>query len=114
MEVLNKNTGKLLANKVIIADKFITRLKGLMFKKAIEDDVAMLIYPCNAIHTYFMNFSLDVIFISKEYEVLHIIENMPPGNRSSFIRRSMGVLEVPAGTIRKTNTKKGDFLNITG
>lgn len=113
MEIINKNNNKLLASKVIIADTFITRFKGLMLKKNLEEDAAMLIHPCNSVHTFFMKFPLDIIFISKEYEVIYVMENMLPGKTSSFIRKSMGVLELPSGTIEKTNTKKGDFLNIT-
>jgi len=112
MEIINENTNKLLISNVIMADTFITRLKGLMFKKKLEENTAMLIHPCNMIHTFFMKFPLDILFISKEYEVIYVIENMLPGNTSPFIKKAMGVLELPAGTIEKTNTKKGDFLNI--
>ena len=51
-------------------------------------------------------------FNSNEYEVIYVIENMLPRNKSPFIRKAKGVLELPSGTIEKTNTKKGDFLNI--
>ncbi|OOM80581.1 hypothetical protein CLPUN_12470 [Clostridium puniceum] len=112
MEIINKNNNKLLANRVIEAGTFITRLKGLMFEKRLEDNTAMFIYPCNSVHTYFMKFSLDILFVSKEFKVLHLVENMKPGNISCFVRKSMGVLELPAGTIKKTNTKKGDFLHM--
>ena len=112
MEIINKNNNKLLASKVIMADTFMTRLKGLMFKKNLEKDTAMLIHPCNSVHTFFMKFSLDILFISKEYEVIYVIENMLPGKTSPLIRKAMGVLEFTSGTIEKTNTKKGDFLNV--
>jgi uncharacterized protein len=59
-----------------------------------------------------MKFPLDIIFISKEYEVFYVIENMLPANTSPFIKNAKRVLELPVGTIERTKTKKGDFLNI--
>lgn len=112
MEIRNKSNNKILASKVIIADTFINRFKGLMFKERLEEDSAMLIFPCNSVHTFFMKFPLDILFISKEYEVLYVIENMLPENISSIIRKAFWVLELPVGTIEKTNIKKGDYLNM--
>lgn len=112
MNIINKSNNRVLANKVIVADTFINRLKGLMFEKSLGENTAIIIFPCNAIHTFFMRFSLDVIFISKENEVLYIIENMLPKRISPFIKRAKSVLELPAGTIKKTKTKKNDFLII--
>lgn len=112
MEIINKKNNEILAQKVIIADKFLSRLMGLMFKKKLEKNAGMLIYPCNSVHTFFMKFPIDVVFISKEYEVLYVIENMSPGKTSKFIKRAKSVLELPSGVIEKTKTKKGDFLRI--
>lgn len=110
MKIINRNSSGILAQKVDIANTFMTRLKGLMFKKNLEENTGMLIYPCNMIHTFFMRFPLDVLFLSKEYKVIHIIENMIPGKTSSFVRKGKYVLELPIGTIKRTNTKKGDHL----
>lgn len=112
MEIRNKSNNKIIASEVVMADTFITRLKGLMFKERLEEDSAMLICPCNSVHTFFMKFPLDILFISKEYEVLYVIKNMLPQNISPFIRKSFLVLELPVGTIEKTNTEKGDYLNM--
>lgn len=83
-----------------------------MFKKKLEEETAMLIHPCNMVHTFFMKFPIDILFISKEYEALYAIENMLPQNISPFIRKAISVIELPSGTIEKTNTKKGDCLKI--
>ena len=112
MKIINENNSEILADEIIVADNFFTRLKGLMFRKSLEEKLAMLIYPCNSVHTFFMKFPLDIVFLSKEYEVLHIIENMMPRKISPYIRKTKSVLELPAGVIKNTKTKKGDFLKI--
>lgn len=112
MEIINKKNNEMLANKVIISDRFLSRLMGLMFKKKLQKNSSMLIYPCNSVHTFFMKFPIDIVFLSKEYEVLYVIENMLPGKMSPFIRNAKSVLELPSGVIEETKTKKGDLLNL--
>lgn len=112
MKILNKSNDKFLATEVILADTFISRLKGLMLKKNLEKGMAMLIYPCNMIHTSFMKFPIDVIFLSDEYEVISVIENILPWHISPLVRKSIIVLELPSGAIKNTNTKIGDFIEI--
>ncbi|WP_434341191.1 DUF192 domain-containing protein [Motilimonas cestriensis] len=61
-----KVEGRVLATKVYMADNFLKRAKGLLGKSAMSTDQAMVITPCNAIHTFFMRINIDVIFISNE------------------------------------------------
>ncbi|MFT8349080.1 DUF192 domain-containing protein [Clostridium saccharoperbutylacetonicum] len=112
MRVLNKNSNMLLADEVIIANTFMTRLKGLMFKRSLVEGNVLMIKPCNSIHTFFMKFPIDIIFLSKGNVVIHVIENMIPGKISPFVKGAISVLELQSGIIRKTETKKGDLLEI--
>lgn len=110
IKIVNVNTEHTIANETIIADSFFKRLRGLMFVKSFEEDKALLINPCNMIHTFFMNFPLDILFISKDNEVLEVIENMEKRKISPHIKSAVTVIELPSGTIAKTKTRKGHYI----
>ena len=63
-----------------------------------------------SIHTLFMKFSIDVLYIDKDYQVIRIDENMVPYRLGPFVTQSAYVLEVPVGTIVATDTRVGDQL----
>jgi uncharacterized membrane protein (UPF0127 family) len=103
---------KTILNRVWLADSFITRLKGLMFRKTLEENEGMLITPCRQIHTFFMKFPIDVLFINREGIVQEAITDMPSGRVSSFVKTGISVLEMKAGMIKKYSIDKGSFLEI--
>ena len=76
-----KNSGEkvILAREVALADSFFTRAKGLLGRSFLPPDKGLLIRPCNSIHTFFMQFAIDVIFLSKTAEVIKIWRNLPAG-----------------------------------
>ena len=83
-----------------------------MLKKHISKDEALLIYPCNSIHMFFMRFSIDVLFVDKNNEIIYLLENFIPWKISRIIWKSYYVIELPCGTIKKTNTNIGDIIKI--
>ena len=58
--------------KVKIADTFFTRLAGLMFQKKLPQGTGLLLVPCNSVHMCFMRFSIDVIYLDKDYKIIEI------------------------------------------
>lgn len=111
--MVNKKNDVVIANKVAVANTFVTRLRGLMFKKNFEENSAIMIFPCKIIHTFFMRFSIDVIFLSKDNMVLNIIENMTPGKISSLVKDSQTIVELPTGKVKESKLKQGDIICIT-
>ncbi len=73
---------------------------------------AMVIKPCNSIHTFFMRFPIDVLFVDKESKVVKGIVGMPSFRLSPIYFTSQFVIELPAGTIQATNTTEGDQIAI--
>lgn len=94
-----------------IAKSFSSRLVGLMFKKSMEGFDGLLITQCNSIHTFFMRYDLDLIFLDKNYKVIKVIENKSPWRMSLMYFSSSQVLEVVGGTL-KGRVLKGDQLEI--
>jgi uncharacterized protein len=99
-----------LAGQVRIADTFLTRLRGLLGTKPEEfaPGAALWIKPCHAVHSLWMRFSIDVLFLDKEQRVVHIEPEFAPGRVGRVIRNAVSVLELPACTVQSTGTCVGD------
>lgn len=70
MQLVNKSNGNILANNIEIAGDFIKRLRGLQGRSGLNKGEALLLYPCSSIHTFFMNFPIDALFIDRNAIVL--------------------------------------------
>lgn len=110
MKCINKRTGEQIAQQVEEARTFWSRLKGLMFRKGLAEGHALLLDPCPQIHTCFMRFNLDVLFLDKQNHVVAVLENFKPWRMSKFYRRSHHTLELGAGALRG-RVQVGDELN---
>jgi uncharacterized membrane protein (UPF0127 family) len=60
-----------------------------------------------------MKYSIDVVFLDKEYRVVHLIKGIKPWRVSPVIRESTMVLELPTGTIDRCNIKHGETIQIS-
>jgi uncharacterized membrane protein (UPF0127 family) len=112
LKVVNLTNRTELADNVSKADTFYKRLKGLMFTKSLPAGHGLLIQPCQSIHTFFMNYSIDVLYLSKDFEIVGLDETLKPAKVGKYQKRAYSVLELPAGTILKTETKIGNYLTI--
>lgn len=104
IEVIHSSSKLKLASNVRVAKSFLSRLKGLMFIEEMKGFDGLLIEPCNSIHNCFVRFPLDVIFLSKENKVVHIIKSFKPWRFSLIYWRSVKVLELRAGTLNDAVT----------
>jgi hypothetical protein len=110
--IINKTKNITIANVVYLADTPIKRMKGLLGKKSLGALEAMVIKPCNSVHTFFMRFPIDVLFVNKNGKVIRGIVSMPSFRLSPIYLTSQFVVELPAGTIQATNTTEGDQIAI--
>jgi len=94
---------------VFIADSFIKRLFGYMFREKPHHD-AILLTPCNSIHTFFMKFNIDVLFLDEQTQVIKKIENLRPGQVVTKVMGSTMVIESKHGILN--NIKEGTKLDI--
>ncbi len=105
-----KKEGEEIYNNVKVANKVFDRMLGLMFSDFDSSFGGLIIEPCNSIHTFFMKFNLDIIFLSKENKVLKIIENIPPWRMTLPVFGAVKVLELNAGKSNKVSV--GDQLEV--
>jgi uncharacterized membrane protein (UPF0127 family) len=71
----------------------------------------MWIVPCESVHTFFMQFPLDLVYLDRKQRVKKIRSNVLPW-RVSLCLSAHSVLELPSGTIRDSQTEVGDSVEI--
>lgn len=101
---------RIIADNVVLASRFLQRARGLLFSKPLEEGTGLWIKPCNSVHTFFMTYSIDVIFLDKDMRVVSIIEDMSPGRISRIEKGAQSVLELPAKTVQKFHLTVGKKL----
>ncbi len=112
MRAFNTRTGKELSVDVKVADTLFTRMKGLLGKKELPQGEALWIKPCFSVHTFFMRFPIDVLFLNKQNQVIAAITNLAPNRLTRLYPQSFSVLELPIGTIDAAETAIGDKIEI--
>jgi uncharacterized membrane protein (UPF0127 family) len=112
MKAVNLTNQRELATNLLATRNTIGRLKGLLGKDSLPPGEALLIKPCNAIHTFGMRFAIDVIFLSRDNHVIGVSKNLRPNHLSPLHFRATSVIELPAGTIEATETALGDEVGI--
>jgi uncharacterized membrane protein (UPF0127 family) len=110
--VYNKTKETFLAFRVTVADSILSRLVGLLGKRALKPDSGVWIVPANAIHTIGMLFTFDLVLIDKDFKVVGLRELIRPFRVTRPIFRAESVLELPAHAIFKSRTEVGDQLVI--
>lgn len=96
MRAVVKGTGRELAAQVELADSLFTRMKGLLGRDSLADGLCLWIKPCKGVHTFFMRFPIDVLFLDKEWRVVEIVRNLPPNRMTPVYAKAASVLELPA------------------
>ena len=114
MVILNLTRQSVPARNARYASSFGARLSGLIGKRFSPALDGMVFDRCNAIHTFFMRYPIDVIFADEKYRVLKTVPAFPPWRPFLACRNAFYVIELPAGTLESTATAVGDQLDLTG
>ncbi len=112
--VYNKTRETFVATEATVADSYFTRLIGLLGKtrRWAQLGKGLWIVPSRGVHTIGMLFPIDLLFLSKEKEVVHVEEHVRPFRISKVSLKAMSVLELPPHTIYRSGTQVGDRLEI--
>jgi hypothetical protein len=112
VRAFNQNRQTEIADSVMVADTFRSRLRGWLGRDEVNIGEGLWIVPSRAVHTRGMSFPIDSLFLDRTYRVVAAEENMSPGHMTRFWWRARTVLELPAGTLRRTGTCVGDQIQM--
>lgn len=90
---------KEILKNVKLADTFSLRTMGLMFKESMGEMDGLVLKPCNSIHTFFMKFSIDVVFLDSTNKIIKIFRELPPWRITRPYFKATKVLEMEAGRL---------------
>jgi len=113
--VYNKTRETFVATEAVVADGYLRRLVGLLgkTKRWARLGAGLWIVPSRGVHTIGMLFPIDLLFLSKDKEVVHMQEFVRPFRVSKVTLKAVSVLELPPHTIYRTGTRVGDQLEIS-
>jgi uncharacterized protein len=109
LQIQNLTRGTEIASCVEVADTPSTRNKGLLGRTELRPGGGLWIVPCGSIHTFFMKFSIDLVYINRRKKVKKVRSSIGPWRISACLF-AHSILELPAGTIHSTQTQQGDQL----
>ncbi|NPV52379.1 MAG: DUF192 domain-containing protein [Firmicutes bacterium] len=112
MTITNITKGTILVEKTLISSTFVGRLVGLLGRASLPVGEGIVLIPCRCVHTFFMRFPIDILFLDRSFRVIWLAEGVKPFRITPVVHEACCVAELPSGTIRDTKTEKGDRLNI--
>ena len=92
-----KLEAKTIVEQCVLANNFGSRLKGLLGKKNMGKLGALILVPCDMVHTIGMRFTIDVIFVDREGVVLKITKNLKPNRIAPRVPTAWAVIEMAGG-----------------
>jgi uncharacterized membrane protein (UPF0127 family) len=107
---LTRDDDSVVCERCVVADRMLPRMKGLLGKRGLSAGEGLLIQPAPSIHTFFMRFPIDVVFLTKNGDVLKVAPNVGPWRMRSC-RRAFAVLELAAGEAERRGITVGDHID---
>jgi uncharacterized membrane protein (UPF0127 family) len=109
---LRTEEGQVVCERCLVADSPWARMRGLLGRRGLESGEGLLLRPAGSVHTFFMRFSIDVVFLSRDGEVLKVASALPPW-RTAGARRAKGALELAAGEAEHRGIRVGTRLDLS-
>lgn len=111
MAVLMKKE-HILIPELEIADNFWSRGKGLLGRDGLSSEGGLWIPRCSSIHTFFMKFAIDCVFVDKKLKVKAVFKNVKPGRLILPVWGASSVFELPAHRSEELKIQVGDELYV--
>ncbi len=112
LQIFNQSSQTMIATDVLVADTGSTRNKGLLGRRGLASGEGMWIVPGEAVHTFCMQFPIDLIYLDRKHKIKKIRSSVSPGRISACLT-AHSVLELAPGTILETKVRVGDQLSMT-
>ena len=111
IKLVHVQSGEALADRLEIARTAPERMRGLLGRGELQPGGGMLLERCSSIHTFFMKFPLDLIFLDAGFSVRKTVRNLSPWRMAMSLGAKYTV-ELPAGTLERVPVGRGDLLTI--
>lgn len=111
LQALNRTRDAVLAANLEVAGSGATRRKGLLGRESLVPGEGLWIVPCESVHTFFMRFPIDLVYLDRKNRVRKLRTGVGPWRISACLT-ARSVLELPAGQIRATQTQRGDIVEV--
>jgi uncharacterized membrane protein (UPF0127 family) len=110
LRVVNTRVDQVLGTRIRLADRWLTRLRGMLGHPPPKPGEGLLLTPCTSVHMYGMRYPLDVVFLDRGGTVVAVYPSLAPGARTSWHRNAAHALELPSGTVDGSGVKLGDVV----
>ena len=107
--VIRGDGGRIVCDRCEIADGLVTRARGLLGRSGLDRGEGLLLKPTFSIHTFFMRFPIDVVFLDKSDSVVAVVRKLKPW-RAATRMRARAVLELSAGEADRVGIQVGERL----
>jgi uncharacterized protein len=104
--------GQVVCERCLVADSPWPRMRGLLGRRGLESGEGLLLKPAGSVHTFFMSFPIDVVFLSREGDVLKVARALPAW-RLAGARRAKAALELGADEAERRGISVGTRLDLT-
>ena len=91
---------ELVATNILLANNFLSRFKGLMFKDQLPHGSVLILSPCNSIHMFFMRFPIDVIYTDENFNVVRYKKRLKLWQIDIGNKKAKYTFEFPVNTIK--------------
>jgi uncharacterized membrane protein (UPF0127 family) len=107
--LVNERTHAAVATEVELASTRASRRRGLLGRDHLDPSSALMLTPCLAVHTAFMRFPIDIVFLDQDGFTVKLVADVPPW-RMAAAARAHSVVEMAAGSLRRHAIALGDRL----
>lgn len=105
--------GAVVARDVVVADRFGSRLMGLMGRDQLGPDEGLWLRPCNSVHMFFMRTPLDIAYLDRQQRVVRCVPEMREWRVKLLpVPHAHSALELAPGTLSRHGIKEGDQLEM--
>ncbi len=111
MILVNATRKTTVSDRCHFANSVFKRMVGLLNRRALAQGEGLLLDRCYGIHTIGMRFPIDVLFLDKELRVIRAVPALPPF-RTCVVKQAVYVLELPVGSIQRSQTSAGDQIQM--
>lgn len=108
---LRDENGTVVCETCTVARRPLSRMRGLLGKKGLDAGEGILLQPAGSVHTFFMRFAIDVVFLDADRRVVRVASDVRPW-RTAAAKKARAVLELASGEAARVGLTPGSLLRL--